>query len=41
MSTPSAVIDALVIALSDRLGSNAVANLNNVKKLKNKYGKYL
>lgn len=41
MSTPSAVIDALVIALSDRLGSNAVTNLNNVKKLKNKYGKYL
>ena len=41
MSTPSAVIDALVIALSDRLGSNAVATLNNVKKLKNKYGKYL
>lgn len=39
MSAPMAVVDALIIALSAYMGSEAVASLKTVKKLKDEYGK--
>ena len=39
MSAPAAVVDALVVSVSSQLGAKAVENLDNVRKLKEKYSK--
>ena len=39
MSAPAAVVDALVIALSAQMGTEAVENLDAVQKLKERYRK--
>lgn len=41
MSTPAAVVDALVVALSAQMGAEAVENLEAVQKLKERYRKQI
>ncbi len=41
MSAPAAVVDALVVAVSDVRGASAAQALNGVKNLKERYGKEL
>ena len=41
MTTPVAVVDALVLALSAQMGAAAVDRLEEIRKLKTEYGKQL
>ena len=41
MTTPIAVVDALVLALSAQMGATAVDRLEEIRKLKTEYGKQL
>lgn len=41
MTTPIAVVDALVLALSAHMGAAAVDRLEEIRKLKTEYGKQL
>ena len=37
MTAPAALVDALVVAVSERLGDHAVENLSHLYRMKKKY----